>query len=233
VVPMVGEKGADTEIQKQILKSLREFYPIKVDDIVLIAAVQKVIKDATVDQITKDIVVLRDGGLVEETIIKAPFGKTETKRLKITSTGIERLQGLEEKEVKGVVSAKEIESRLIETYDRIKGDLETMRQNLEASQKALESEMNEVRKRIADHDNVIRTYFVRVIETFGVFVGIFAVVVVSMQASISGAIAAISTTGNPLTFFLAMAGIALTLGVVIIAMLYGIRKLVLIPPKTQ
>ena len=230
---MVGEKGADTEIQKQILKSLREFYPIKVDDIVLIAAVQKVIKEATVDQITKDIVVLRDSGLVEETIIKAPFGKTETKRLKITSTGIERLQGLEEKEVKGVVSAKEIESRLIETYDRIKGDLETMRQNLEASQKALEGEMAEMRKRIADHDQVIRTYFVRVIETFGVFVGIFAVVVVSMQASISGAIAAISETGNPLSFFLAMAGIALTLGVVIIAMLYGIRKLVLIPPKTQ
>jgi len=57
--------------------------------------------------------------------------------------------------------------------------------------------------------------------------------VVSMQASISGAIAAISETGNPLSFFLAMAGIALTLGVVIIAMLYGIRKLVLIPPKTQ
>lgn len=230
---MVGEKGADTEIQKQILKSLREFYPIKVDDIVLIAAVQKVIKDATVDQITKDIVVLRDSGLVEETIIKAPFGKTETKRLKITSTGIERLQGLEEKEIKGVVSAKEIESRLIETYDRIKGDLETMRQNLEASQKALEGEMTEMRKRITDHDQVIRTYFVRVIETFGVFVGIFAVVVVSMQASISGAIEAISTTGNPLAFFLAMAGIALTLGVVIIAMLYGIRKLVLIPPKSQ
>lgn len=229
----MGEKGADTEIQKQILKSLREFYPIKVDDIVLIAAVQKVIKDASVDQITKDIMVLRDNGLVEETIIKAPFGKTETKRLKITSTGIERLQGLEEKEVKGVVSAKEIESRLIETYDRIKGDLEAMRQNLEASQKALEGEMNEMRKKIADHDQVIRTYFVRVIETFGVFVGIFAVVVVSMQASISGAIEAISTTGNPLSFFLAMAGIALTLGVVIIAMLYGIRKLVLIPPKTQ
>lgn len=229
----MGEKGADTEIQKQILKSLREFYPIKVDDIVLIAAVQKIIKDATVDQITKDIVVLRDSGLVEETIIKAPFGKTETKRLKITSTGIERLQGLEEKEVKGVVSAKEIESRLIETYDRIKGDLETMRQNIEASQKAMEGEMNEARKRIADHDQVIRTYFVRVIETFGVFVGIFAVVVVSMQASISGAIEAISATGNPLSFFLAMSGIALTLGVVIIAMLYGIRKLVLIPPKTQ
>jgi hypothetical protein len=230
---MVGEKGADTEIQKQILKSLREFYPIKVDDIVLVSGVQKIIKDATVDQITKDVIVLRDSGLVEETIIKAPFGKTETKRLKITSAGIERLQGFEEKEVKGVVSAKEVESRLIETYDRIKGDLETMRENLEASQKALEDEMSEMRKTIADHDQVIRTYFVRVIETFGVFVGIFAVVVVSMQASISGAIQAIAVTGNPISFFLALAGIALTLGVVIIAMLYGIRRLVLTPPKSQ
>jgi hypothetical protein len=228
----MAETGVDTEIQKQILKSLREFYPIKVDDIVLIAAVQKAIKEATVDQITKDIVTLRDQGLLEETIIKAPFGKTETKRLKITSTGIERLQGLEEKEVKGVISAKEIESRLIDTYDRIKGDLETMRLNLESSQKALEGEMVEMRKRIADHDQVIRTYFVRVIETFGVFVGIFAVVVVSMQASISGVIGAISEEGDPLFFFLAMAGIALTLGVVILAMLYGIRRLVLIPPKT-
>lgn len=232
-VLMVGEKGADTEIQKQILKSLREFYPIKVDDIVLVSGVQKIIKDATVDQITKDVIVLRDSGLVEETIIKAPFGKTETKRLKITSAGIERLQGFEEKEVKGVVSAKEVESRLIETYDRIKGDLETMRENLEASQKALEDEMSEMRKTIADHDQVIRTYFVRVIETFGVFVGIFAVVVVSMQASISGAIQAIAVTGNPISFFLALAGIALTLGVVIIAMLYGIRRLVLTPPKSQ
>lgn len=230
---MANDKGADTEIQKQVLKSLREFYPIKVDDIVLIAAVQKVIRDASVDQISRDIVVLRDSGLVEETIIKAPFGKTETRRLKITSTGIERLQGLEEKEVKGVISAKEIESRLIETYDRIKGDLETMRQNLEASQKTLEGDMAEMRKRIADHDQVIRTYFVRVIETFGVFVGIFAVVVVSMQAGIANAATAIEQGGDASMFFLYIMGIALTVAVVILSLLYGIRRLVLIPPKSQ
>lgn len=229
---MVGQ-GLDSEIQKQILKSLREFYPIKVDDIVLMAAVQKVIRDATVEQITKDLGLLRDSGLVEETIIKAPFGKTETKRLKITSAGIERLQGFEEKEVKGVVSAKEIESRLIETYDRIKGDLENMRQNLESSQKALEGEMNQMRKQIADHDSVIRTYFVRVIETFGVFVGIFAVVVVSMQAGINNAATAIQQGGDASLFFLFIIGIALTVAVVILSLLYGIRRLVLIPPKSQ
>jgi len=231
---MMSDKGADTEVQKQVLRSLREFYPIKVDDIVLIAAVQKVIKDASVDQITKDIAVMRDSGLVEETVIKAPFGKTETKRLKITSTGIERLQGLEEREVKGVVSAKEIESRLIETYDRIKGDLEAMRQNLEASQKSLETEMVEMRKRIADHDQVIRTYFVRVIETFGVFVGIFAVVVVTLQTGIVTATNAIlNGKADPIFFLLFVIGIALTVAVVILALLYGIRKLVLIPPKTM
>lgn len=223
----------DTDIQKQILRSLREFYPIKVDDIVLIAAVQKAIRDATVDQITNDLAVLREEGLVEETVIKAPFGKTETKRLKITSSGIERLQGLEEREIKGVVSAKEIESRLIETYDRIKGDLENMRQNIESSQKALESEMNQMHKQIADHDSVIRTYFVRVIETFGVFVGIFAVVVVSMQAGITTAAQAIAGGGDAGLFLLFIVGIALTVAMVILSLLYGIRKLILIPPKSQ
>jgi hypothetical protein len=39
------ERGAElyicTAIQKQTLRGLREFYPIKVDEIVLVAAVQK------------------------------------------------------------------------------------------------------------------------------------------------------------------------------------------------
>lgn len=223
----------DNEIQKQLLKSLREFYPIKVDDVVLVAAVQKNVRDASVEQINKEIAALVGKELIEETTVKAPFGKTETRRLKITSSGIEQLHGLEEKETPTAASAKEIESRLVETYDRIKGDLESMRQNLEASQKALETEMTQMRGKIADHDNVIRTYFVRVIETFGVFVGIFAVVVVSMQAGITNAAIAIQQGGDAGLFMLYVMGIALTVGMVILAMLYGIRKLVLIPPKSQ
>jgi len=222
---MVG-LGANTEVQKQILKSLREFYPIRVDDIVLVAAVQKAIKDASADQIAEDISAMRDNGLVEETVIKAPFGKMETKRLKITSTGIERLQTLEEKEVKGVISAKEIEQRLIDTYDRIKNDLENMRQNLEANQRALESDMNEMQKKISDHDQMIRTYFVRVIETFGVFVGLFAIVVVIM---ISGENA---FKGGSISDYLLFALVVPSVLIVtVLTLLYGIKKLVLMPPK--
>jgi len=223
----------DNEIQKQILKSLREFYPIRVDDVVLVAAVQKQVSGATTEQIDKDIAALKVKGFVEETVVKAPFGKTETRRLKITSAGIESLQGLEEREAPTGVSAKEVESRLVETYDRIKGDLENMRQNLEASQKALDAEMVEMRKRIADHDQVIRTYFVRVIETFGVFVGIFAVVVVSMQGGISAATSAIKGGEDLAVFIFFIVAIAVTVAAVILSLLYGIRKLILIPPKSD
>jgi hypothetical protein len=222
------ERYNGTAIQKQILRSLREFYPIKVDEIVLVAAVQKQMKDATTEQIARDIRELRDNGLIEESAIRAPFGKTETYRFKISSAGIEYLQSLEEKgPATPGVSAKEIESRLVETYDRIKADMESMRQNLETSQKVLEGDMAKVRTSIADHDQVIRTYFVRVIETFGVFVGIFAVVVVAIIGTIEIA------QGTNEFLFLATILIALPiiLVVVILTLLYGIRELVLKAPQ--
>jgi DNA-binding PadR family transcriptional regulator len=221
---MPGE--TDTDIQKQILKSLREFYPIKVDDIVLVAAVQKNVKDASVEQINKDIASMKEKGWIEETIVKAPFGKAETYRYKITSAGIEHLQAMEEKEVKFALPAKEIESRLVETYDRIKADMEQMRQNLETSQKTLEKEMAGVRERIADHDTVIRTYFVRVIETFGVFVGIFAVSVVLMVGGINQ-----WTSDTSSAFWQFLIGVPTVLIVVILTLLYGIKKFIMWTPK--
>lgn len=228
----MGNEKLDAEIQKQILKSLREFYPIKVDEIVLITAVQKNVKDASIDLITKCIGILKENGWVEESVVKAPFGKTETIRLKITSTGIEYLQSLEEKEIKiEAIPAEKIETRLVETYDRIKSDMEGMRQGLETSQKTLELEMTEMRKRIADHDQVIRTYFVRVIETFGVFVGIFAVVVVVMLnfgQNIPGSEDWSSDTARSV---LIMFGVPIVVTIAILAMLWGIRKLVLTAPK--
>jgi hypothetical protein len=51
----------------------------------------------------------------------------------------------------------------METYDRIKVDMEAMRQNLEDSQRTLEGDMTKVQSSIADHDQVIRTCLVRVI----------------------------------------------------------------------
>lgn len=228
----MGNEKLDADIQKQILRSLREFYPIKVDEIVLITAVQKNVKDASIELITKCIGILKEKGWVEESVVKAPFGKTETIRLKITSTGIEYLQSLEEKEIKiEAIPAEKIETRLVETYDRIKSDMEGMRQGLETSQKTLELEMTEMRKRIADHDQVIRTYFVRVIETFGVFVGIFAVVVVVMLnfgQNIPGSEDWSSDTARSV---LIMFGVPIVVTIAILAMLWGIRKLVLTAPK--
>ncbi|MDD1765390.1 MAG: hypothetical protein LUO84_02940 [Methanomassiliicoccales archaeon] len=223
----MGNDKLDAEIQRQILRSLREFYPIKVDEIVLITAVQKSVKEASIELITKCIGILKEKAWIEESVVKAPFGKTETVRLKITSTGIEYLQSLEEKEIKvEAIPAKEIESRLVETYDRIKSDMEEMKQGLETSQKTLELEMTEMRKRIADHDQVIRTYFVRVIETFGVFVGIFAVVVV-----IIGDISSTLVGAGPELVAIIMIGVPVTVVLAILAMLWGIKRLVLTAPK--
>jgi hypothetical protein len=182
--------------------------------------------------ITKCIGILKEKGWVEESVVKAPFGKTETIRLKITSTGIEYLQSLEEKEIKiEAIPAEKIETRLVETYDRIKSDMEGMRQGLETSQKTLELEMTEMRKRIADHDQVIRTYFVRVIETFGVFVGIFAVVVVVMLNFGQNIPGSEDWSTDIARSVLIMFGVPIVVTIAILAMLWGIRKLVLTAPK--
>jgi DNA-binding PadR family transcriptional regulator len=216
-------------VSLQLLRNLREFYPIKVDEIVLISAVQKVLKDVTVDQIVRDIQTLKDQGYVEVSSVKTPFGKAENFRYKITGQGIEHLQALEDKGVRtDVIPPKEIESRLVETYDRIKSDLEEMRQSLEASQKALDEEMQDMRKQIGDHDQVIRTYFIRVIETFGVFVGIFAVVVVVMGQGLG---TALSNTKDINTQLFVLTGVSAALTIVILVLLLGIKYLILLPGK--
>jgi hypothetical protein len=221
-----------TEVQKQVLRSLREFYPIKVDETVLIAAVQKQIKEATPEQIARDIRELRDRGLIEETAVRVPFEKEEAYRFKISPSGIEFLQSLEEKgaQIPGT-SAKEVEARLVDTYDRIKKDMEGMRQELDNSQKALEKDMKDIRQRMAEHDNVIRTYFVRVIETFGVFVGIFAVVVVAIISTIDVANAQLSG-GNAAFALVILVALPLILVIVIVTLLLAIREFVLKMPKS-
>jgi DNA-binding PadR family transcriptional regulator len=220
---------ATSGVRLQLLRNLREFYPIKVDEIVLISAVQKVLKEVSVDQIVQEIHALKEQGYVEVSSVKTPFGKAENFRYKITGQGIEHLQTLEEKGVRTeVIPPKEIESRLVETYDRIKSDMEEMRQSLETSQKALEKEMEDMRKQIGDHDQVIRTYFIRVIETFGVFVGIFAVVVVVMSG-MGDAITSDSITFS--TQMIILFGVPATLTVVILILLLGIKFLILMPDK--
>ena len=64
-------------VRLQLLRNLREFYPIKVDEIVLISAVQKVLKDVAVEQIVGEIHALKEQGYVEVSSVKTPFGKAE------------------------------------------------------------------------------------------------------------------------------------------------------------
>jgi hypothetical protein len=220
---------ATSGVRLQLLRNLREFYPIKVDEIVLISAVQKVLKEVTVDQIVQEIQALKEQGYVEVSSVKTPFGKAENFRYKITGQGIEHLQSLEERGVKAeVIPPKEIESRLVETYDRIKSDMEEMRQSLETSQKVLDKEMEDMRKQIGDHDQVIKTYFIRVIETFGVFVGLFAVVVVVMGQGLGTAMGGAKTLNDQLVVLIAVTG---SLTIVILVLLLGIKLLILMPNK--
>jgi hypothetical protein len=210
-------------MDRQVLKCLREFYPIKVDEIVLVSSVQKSMKGATVDDIKASLRRLKEGALIEESSVKAPFGKTETLRYKITSEGIDHLQSLEEKVAAKGISAKDVESRIVETYDRIRADMEEMRLSIETSQKALDADMEDVRQRIAEHDQVIKTYFLRVIETFGVFVSIFAVVVV-MMISIGQNIAVIK---DPVILTIFLVGVPLAMILFSATLLIGIRKFIL------
>lgn len=221
------ENHNQNDVQMHILRSLREFYPIKVDEIVLISSVQKMVKDVTIDRVSENIKELKEKGLLEESIIKAPFGKTETYRYKITSNGIDYLQALEEKGAKKeVVSAKEIETRLVETYDRISSDMDEMRQTIVTDQKTLEKDMVEMRKRITDHDQVIRTYFLRVIETFGVFVSIFAIVVIL-----------ILTIGLSISYeqsehyWILLVSVPIMIIIYVLVMILSIKRFILVTPR--
>jgi Na+-transporting NADH:ubiquinone oxidoreductase subunit NqrD len=218
--------SARAQLQQEILKKLREYYPVKVDENVLIKSVEDAHKEAGIEDIMQEINGLTEKGYIEKTVVTPPFMGLEVVRLKITSLGIEKLQSFEVKEVKvDTVMVRELEARLVSTYDKIKVDMEEVRHGLETSQKSLETDMKDMREKIADHDQVIRTYFVRVIETFGVFVGIFAIVVVMMLSVVP------NLSNAPIERVLIyLIGVPLSLAFVILLMLFGIRKLILSAP---
>ena len=74
----------------KVLRTLREIYPAKVEELVLISAVQKEMS-ASIEQIDAELNIGKAKGFLEE------FGETDTEGrwFKITSRGIERLQELE------------------------------------------------------------------------------------------------------------------------------------------
>ncbi|MHC1680295.1 MAG: hypothetical protein AB9860_03470 [Methanomassiliicoccales archaeon] len=206
-----------------MLRTLREIYPAKVEELVLIAAVQKELT-ASIEQIDAELMVGKAKGFLEE------YGDTDTEGrwFKITSRGIERLQELELVATStDLGKLMEMERRLVETYDRIQADMSKMRSELDERTEAMNSEMEGMSKRIGDHDQVIRTYFIRVIETFGVFVGIFAIVVVMMLTRFDKAV----EVDDPAAAAILVIGTPAVVVVAILIMLMGIKYLILLPDR--
>jgi ABC-type siderophore export system fused ATPase/permease subunit len=141
------------------------------------------------------------------------------------------LEGLEPlTEGSGTISPWEMESKLIATYDSMKTDMEALKKNLERSQKEFEKDVSEIRKSIADHDQFLRTYFVRIIESISVFIGVFGIVVVMMVSTLQGSLGGASTTSmHDLKIFVIMLPLLLVL--TIIPTLYLIKKVILQPNR--
>jgi hypothetical protein len=216
----------ESPVLTKVLRTLREIYPAKVEELVLIAAVQKEMA-ASIEQINAELMIGKAKGYLDE------FGEAdvEGRWFKITSRGIERLQELElVATTADLGKLMEMERRLVETYDRIQTDMSAMHDQLDERTTAMNTEMEDMSKRIGDHDQVIRTYFIRVIETFGVFVGIFAIVVIMvLNNDIGGAMKA----DDPWTAFILIIGTPATVVLSIMVMLYGIKYLILQPESKK
>lgn len=207
----------------KVLRTLREIYPAKVEELVLISAVQKELS-ASIEQIDAEMMIGKAKGFLEE------FGGAdeEGRWFKITSRGIERLQELElVATTTDLGKLMEMERRLVETYDRIHHDMSVMQGQLDRRTEAMTANMEAMGKRIGDHDQVIRTYFIRVIETFGVFVGIFAIVVVMILNNPQEVMA----EEDSFTRIILVLGVPITVVVSVLIMLLGIRYLILEPSK--
>ncbi|OPY31940.1 MAG: hypothetical protein A4E32_01548 [Methanomassiliicoccales archaeon PtaU1.Bin124] len=123
---------------------------------------------------------LRIAGSVEMTTVQLAHLSATEDRYSITDKGREALRAKGMDPAQECITPREIESRLISNYDRIKAEMEQVRQNLERNQKTLETEMTGIRKSMGEHDQFVRTYMVRIVESISMFIGIFAITVVMM-----------------------------------------------------
>jgi uncharacterized membrane protein len=142
------EEAVDTEINLQILRSLRDFYPIKVDEIVLVSAIQSKRKGAPVDLISNSMRSLLNQRWVEETPVKASLGKPQTYRYRITPSGIEHLHSVESGETRDLSRhLVEIESKLVDTWN---SDMTRAQEKCDRNKKELEGSIEEINKKLAE-----------------------------------------------------------------------------------
>jgi DNA-binding HxlR family transcriptional regulator len=171
------------KLRQALLAALRSFHPIKVDDKVLFSTLQRQRPELTQEMFETALAGLTTEGMVEVSMVKAPFDQKETRRMALTPAGLEAATPMEAAG-DDLISPSEMEARLVSTYDSMKRDVEVIKGRLGEQQKALEKEMADTRKSIAEHDQFLKTYFARIVETIGVFMGIFGIVVVMMISAL-------------------------------------------------
>jgi hypothetical protein len=207
-----------------ILRQLRHSYPARVAEADLLRTVaqsEKVAQESLRPTLTK---------MVEEGLVQSSKDGAGVTRLVVSAKGISMLEGLEPlTEGAGTISPWEMESKLIATYDSMKTDMEALKKNLERSQKEFEKDVSELRKSIADHDQFLRTYFVRIIESISVFIGVFGIVVVMMVSTLKDSLGEAGATIGDLQIFVVMLPLLLVL--TIIPTLYLIKKVILQPNR--
>lgn len=139
------------ETRKQILRSLMEFYPLNVDEVVIVSAVQKVVGGTSASLISSEIQSLKDKGWVEESWVKAPFSHAKTRRFKITSSGIEQLQSTGEGKT-GDLSERlsMLEARLVAGLDQIRSEMEVLQRDMEQDKRKLEEPLERVARNVTD-----------------------------------------------------------------------------------
>jgi hypothetical protein len=175
---------ADDDIRKAVLMNLRRSYPARVDpkELIKVIASGNGYEDIEVCRVLD---VLRAEGLVEETLHGS--GTASSRRVQISQSGLGALYSQEPTESSGeIVTPREIESKLISTYDNMKADMEDLKRNLQLNQQELGKVMRELHGSISEHDQFLKTYFVRIMESISVFIGIFGIVVVIMVSNLSG-----------------------------------------------
>jgi hypothetical protein len=212
----------EIDIGLALLRHLRQSYPARVGEADLIRGV------AQNEKVSVEVVRPSLKKLVEQKLVIATIDEAGEERVWIAQSGIDMLDGLEPSigEAK-TISPWEMESKLIATYDSMKTDMEALKKNLERNQRDFEKEMGELRKSISDHDQFLRTYFVRIMESISVFIGIFGIVVVMMVNNLDESLR--GTDMKDLMMFIVM--LPLLLVVTVIPTLYIIKKIILEPKR--
>jgi hypothetical protein len=221
--------------RQALLAVLRSLHPLPVDDKVLLSTMRRQRPELDATLFEAAVAATQQEGLVEVTLVKAPFDKGEARRLSLTAAGLEASGPTVV--VDDLISPSEMEARLVSSYDATKRDVEVIKSRLGEQQKALEKEMADTRKSIVEHDQFLKTNLVRIVETIGMFMGIFGIVVVMMISALMqkrpGSDLPYLVVSDSTQAALFVFGMPLIIGVTMIIIMWMINKRIIHPPELK